>query len=225
MNNVHDMGGMQGYGPVVFDDQSEVFHADWERRAFALTVAMNTAKQWNIDRSRSMRESLPPLRYLSNTYYQIWLDGLERLLLDSQMATAEEIKQGVAITPAKSGVRALGPSEMPQALLNGWPSERAPTAMAQFQMGDVVRTVEFQPRSHTRLPRYARDKVGVIVAVNGVHVFPDKNAIGSDDPQWMYTVEFKASEIWGPDSTASVICLNCWEPYLRRDVEQQHEAD
>lgn len=214
MNNVHDMGGMQGYGPVEFDDLTHVFHADWERRVFALTVAMNTAKQWNIDRSRSMRESLPPRRYLANTYYQIWLDGLERLLLDAKMVTEQELKAGKASGPGREGVRAIDAANMPKALLNGWPSSRPEVTTARFKVGDTVRTIQANPRTHTRLPHYARDKAGVIIAVNGVHVFPDKNAIGPDEPHWMYTVQFDAKEIWGRDSTADTICLNCWEPYL-----------
>ena len=214
MNNLHDMGGMQGYGPIKFDDLTHVFHAPWERRAFALTVAMNTAKQWNIDRSRSMRESLPPLRYLSNTYYQIWLDGLERLLLDAKLVTSEELETGTATSAGSVGVRAIGHQEMPAALLKGWPSDRERQIPAKFAIGDQVRTRQIHPQTHTRLPRYCRDKVGVVVAINGVHVFPDKNAIGPDEPQWMYTVEFEAKELWGPDTTTDSLCLNCWEPYL-----------
>lgn len=219
MNNVHDMGGMQGFGPIPIEDNEPVFHADWERRAFALTVAMNTAKQWNIDTSRSLRESLPPLRYLSNTYYQIWLDGLERLLLHTGMVTPEELSSRKATGPGLPGVHTLKAGEFAQALKRGWPSERPATTPARFALGDRVRTIEFSPRTHTRLPRYCRDKAGTITQVLGVHVFPDKNAIGPDEPQWMYTVEFDARTLWGPDTTADSVSLNCWEPYLLPESE------
>lgn len=214
MNNVHDMGGMQGYGPVVIDDPEVVFHHDWERRAFALIVATNTAGQWNIDRSRAFRESLPPLQYLANTYYQIWLDAFEKQLLDTGMVTQDELSGGKPVEPGLPGVKALTAEQLPVALLKGWPSERASTQAAKFELGQRVRTIEAHPKTHTRLPAYCRDKVGVITALHGMHVFPDKSAIGPDEPQWMYTVEFSAREIWGADTTASSISLNCWEPYL-----------
>lgn len=214
MNNVHDMGGMQGFGPVRMEVNEPVFHADWERRAFALTVAMNTARQWNIDTSRSMRESIAPLRYLSNTYYQTWLDGLERLLVHTNMVSPQELKSGKPEGPGLPGVHTLSGKELPGALLRGWPSEREAAAPARFAVGDRVRTVQFSPKTHTRLPRYCRDKVGVVTRILGFHVFPDKNAIGPDEPQWMYMVEFDARSLWGPDTTADSVSVNCWEPYL-----------
>lgn len=213
MNNVHDMGGMQGFGPIEIDDPT-VFHADWERRAFALTVATNTAGQWNIDRSRAVRESLPPLKYLSNSYYQIWLDALQQQLLETGMVTEHELATGKAHAAGLPGVKALGAEQLPQALLRGWPSERPTTRAAKFKLGQRVRTIEAHPRTHTRLPDYCRDKEGIITGLHGMHVFPDKNAIGPDDPQWLYTVEFRGEELWGMDTTASSISLNCWEPYL-----------
>lgn len=215
MNNVHDMGGMQGYGPIEIDDPRVVFHQNWERRAFALTVAINTAGLWNIDCSRAVRESLPPLQYLSNTYYQIWLDALQKQLLDSRMVTEQELQTLKAEGPGLPGVKALGAEQLPGALVRGWPSERPTDRTAKFTVGQIVRTIEAHPRTHTRLPDYCRDKVGVITNSHGMHVYPDKSALGADDPQWLYTVEFTGSEIWGKDTTASSISLNCWEPYLK----------
>ena len=76
MNGVHDMGGMQGFGPVRPEAKEPLFHAPWERQALAMTVAMGACGQWNIDISRSARESLPPAQYLGSSYYAIWLAGL-----------------------------------------------------------------------------------------------------------------------------------------------------
>jgi nitrile hydratase len=208
------MGGMQGYGPIDIEDPGVVFHHDWERRAFALIVATNTAGQWNIDRSRAVRESLPPLQYLSNTYYQIWLDAFQKQLLDTGMVAQTELTDAKAHGPGLPGVRALNAQQMPAALQTGWPSERPTTQPAKFMLGQRVRTIEAHPRTHTRLPAYCRDKQGLITGLHGMHVFPDKSAHGPDEPQWMYTVEFTAHEIWGADTTASSISLNCWEPYL-----------
>ena len=54
MNGVHDMGGMHGFGPVEPEPDEPVFHAEWERRAFALTLAMGATGQWNA-RRRALR--------------------------------------------------------------------------------------------------------------------------------------------------------------------------
>ena len=69
---------------------------------------------------------------------------------------------------------------------------------------------------YTRLPRYARDKLGTVEAVRGCHVYPDTAAIGAGDhPQWLYTVVFPARELWGEaaDPTVSV-SIEAFEPYL-----------
>ena len=216
MNNVHDMGGLQGFGPIPIESDEPVFHAPWEKRAFALTVAMNYTRQWNIDTSRSLRESLPPVRYLSNTYYQTWLDGLGRLLLKKDLVTEQELRSGKSSGAAKPGVIAPTADTISGILLKGSSSAREVNSPAKFSVGDRVRTLEMHPKTHTRLPRYCRDKQGVITACHGVFVYPDKNAIGPDEPQWMYTVEFDAKTLWGPDSTAASVSLNCWEPYLLR---------
>jgi nitrile hydratase beta subunit len=214
MNNVHDMGGLQGFGPIQKSTDKQVFHHAWEARAFAVTMAMNSTRHWNIDKSRSLRESLPPARYLSNTYYQIWLDGLERLLVHAQLVSAAELKAGHAQEPGRSSVKALRAEDVQAFLKKGYASSRPAVLPARFKVGDKVRTRLTNPLTHTRLPRYCRDKVGVVIKVNDVFVFPDKNAHGPDEPQWMYTIEFDARTLWGEDSTASSVCLNCWEPYL-----------
>ncbi len=91
MNGAHDMGGMDGFGPVEPEADEPVFHDDWERRAFALTVAMGFYGRWNIDTSRYARENREPLGYLRDSYYERWLHGLETLLEDNGLVTHEEI--------------------------------------------------------------------------------------------------------------------------------------
>ena len=78
MNGAQDMGGVDGFGPVKPEADEPAFHAQWERRAFALTLAMATPGGWNIDMSRFARENRSPADYLSKSYYQIWLAGLEQ---------------------------------------------------------------------------------------------------------------------------------------------------
>jgi hypothetical protein len=80
MNGAHDLGGMHGFGPVVIEPDEPVFHAEWERRVFALTLAMGAWRRWNLDMSRHAREQMPPAEYLATSYYEHWLHGLELLL-------------------------------------------------------------------------------------------------------------------------------------------------
>jgi len=217
MNNVHDMGGMQGYGPVMTDSDpagASPFHDEWEKKAFALVLAMGTAKQWNIDQMRAWRESLPPLKYLSSSYFQIWLAGLEKGLVATELATAEEVRLGQSMSPAMPDVKAIGPDQLLAALAKGWPSGRDHEYTPKFALQQKVKTRLTHPKTHTRLPLYCRDKVGVVTAHHGLHVFPDDRVLGIEQAQYLYTVTFDAHTLWGPDTTADSVSLNCWEPYL-----------
>src|SRR5207253_10923659 len=101
MEGAQDMGGVPGFGPVQPEPNEPVFHAEWERRAFALTLAMSMPGGWNIDMSRFAREDRPPEDYLSKSYYQIWLAGLELLMLERQMNTTDKIAAGESLHPIK----------------------------------------------------------------------------------------------------------------------------
>src|SRR5437773_6187312 len=80
MNGIHDLGGMHGLGPIEPEANEPVFHEEWERRTFAMTVACGFLGRWNLDLSRSAREQMDAAGYLSTSYYEHWLFGLERLL-------------------------------------------------------------------------------------------------------------------------------------------------
>ena len=218
MNGAQDLGGMQSFGPVVSETDEPYFHADWERHALALTIAMGSTGKWNIDMSRAARESLPPAQYLSSSYYQIWFAGLRKLLIDTGLATSSEIDSGVLQQPAAPVPRVLAADQVNPMLFRGSPASRPAPSPARFAVGDMVRTLTLNPTTHTRLPRYCRGKRGRIVAVHGAHVFPDSNSLGrGEDPRWLYTVRFDAIELWGKDTTASAVCADCWEPYLEAD--------
>lgn len=215
MNGAQDLGGMHGFGPVIHETDEPWFHEEWERRAFALTVAMGATGMWNIDMSRAARESLPPAQYLSSSYYQIWFEALIKLMVSNGMAIQEEIRNGKATISPVAGVRTLLKDNVSAALAKGAPSERKVQNAALFKVGDAVKTRQMNPATHTRLPRYCRDKRGTIISVHGAHVFPDSNAIGcGEQPQWLYGVQFAATELWGADTTASSVCVDCWESYL-----------
>jgi nitrile hydratase beta subunit len=215
MNGAQDLGGQMGFGPVAPEPNEPVFHAPWERRALALTLAMGAIREWNIDISRHARESLPPANYLAWSYYEIWIAGLSKLLLDRGLATKDEIVSGRMQVAAKKVARKLFAKDVATALAKGGPTSRPDTA-PRFKPGDKVRTKNMHPTTHTRLPRYLRGHAGEIMRLHGTHVFPDTNAHGKGEhPQALYTVRFSARDIWGearhPRDTVSA---DLWESYL-----------
>lgn len=215
MNGAQDLGGLHGFGPVMPEPNEPWFHAEWERRAFALTLAMGATGTWNLDMARAARESLPPHQYLSISYYQIWFDALIKLLVDKGLLTADEVRDGKASDAPVAQLRTLMKDQVAAALARGSPSEREVLAPARFAAGDNIKTKQMNPATHTRLPRYCRDKRGTVIGVRGSHVFPDTSATGQgEQPQWLYTIEFAATELWGKDTTASSVCVDCWETYL-----------
>lgn len=204
MNTVHDMGGAQNFGPVVPEADEPPFHHDWERRVFGITLAMGATGEWNLDQSRFARESLPPARYLASTYYEIWLEGVTKLMAERGL-----------LAGGSREVKKLTADRVADMLSRRRASRREPAAVARFEPGDRVRTRNLHPLLHTRLPRYCRDKPGVVEKVHGVHVFPDANASGrGEQPQWLYSVRFEAKDLWGPDTTADAVYVDCFEPYL-----------
>jgi nitrile hydratase len=216
MDGAHDMGGAAWSGAVKPEPDEPIFHARWERRAFALTLAMAMPGGWNIDMSRFAREDRPPEDYLGKSYYQIWLAGLERLMLERGLIAADEIKAGAPLHPAKPVEKILRPEGVAAMLHRGGPTERDAARPAVFTAGDRVRAKMIHPSSHTRLPRYVRGHIGSVERVLGCHVFPDSNATGAgENPQWLYTVTFEGRELWGEASDPGLkVSVDAWEPYL-----------
>jgi nitrile hydratase subunit beta len=216
MDGAQDMGGVPGFGPVQPEQNEPVFHAEWERRAFALTLAMGMPGGWNIDMSRFAREDRPHQDYLDKNYYQIWLAGLERLMLERGLVSADEIQAGHALHPPKPVAKTLTAQGVAAMLHRGGPTERPAGKPALFTVGGRVRAKTIHPPTHTRLPHYVRGHVGLIERVHGCHVFPDSNARGAgEDPQWLYTVTFEGRELWGNGAEPSArISVDAWEPYL-----------
>lgn len=213
MNSVHDMGGMDGFGPVRPEPDEPVFHAPWEGRVQALSRALAPVGMGTIDHSRAMMEAMDPVEYLSVSYMKRRFLGIERRLLAKGLVTAEELAAGHSLRPGKS-VKAFSTADVPK--MRRGEFSRPASAPARFAVGDRVRTRNMNPTTHTRLPRYARGKAGTIAAVRGCHVFPDSVATDQgENPQWLYTVVFAGRELWGDDTDPSVqVSIEAFEPYL-----------
>ena len=215
MNGVHDMGGMHGMGPVEIEKDEPVFHAEWEARTYALTIACGSHRKWNIDVSRHSRERMPPADYLAATYYERWLFGLRTLLVEQGLVTARELETGRAEGLAEpAGV--LHVNQVENFLANRIRARVDVEAAPRFRAGQGVVARNIHPSGHTRLPRYARGRRGVIDRDYGVFIFPDTNAMTRDKkPQHLYGVRFAARELWGQAASArDSVYVNLWDDHL-----------
>jgi nitrile hydratase beta subunit len=215
MDGVHDMGGMDGFGKVVPERNEPPFHAAWEGRVLALQRAMSYAGAWQIDMSRAAQEQLPPQVYLTASYYQRWELAMERNVIERGLADADEIAAGHALREGKPLKRKLTADIVQEGMTRGSFFRQA-QAPARFKPGDRVRARNIHPRTHTRLPRYARGRVGVVELLHGCQAFPDAVAVDKgDSPQWLYTVVFEGRELWGADADPTLkVSIDAFEPYL-----------
>jgi nitrile hydratase len=204
MNGVHDMGGMHGFGPVAIEANEPAFHARWEGTVRAL-MQRTVRRYYNLDEFRHAIERMPADEYLRATYYERWLHAVETLLLEKGVISAEELAAGKSLRPP--------PAPVPM-------SEPPHQTHVRFKPGDRVVTRNIHPQGHTRLPRYARSKRGVVRAVYGPFALPDANAHGKPiDWQMCYAVEFSARELWGEDARlADRVCIDLFESYLEPEV-------
>lgn len=214
MNGVHDMGGMQGMGPVQHEQNEPVFHSPWEGRMFAIDRAL--VRKWNIDAGRHQIELIPSADYLRMSYYEKWLTRNIELLVKQGLVTREEIGSGKPAPGSTKATPSLTLSDVPASLRRGSYMRPEANAKARFKSAQRVRARNMNPLGHTRLPRYARGKAGTVVQNRGFFVFPDANAhFLGEQPQYLYSVRFEARELWGEQaSPRDSVYIDMWESYL-----------
>ena len=223
MDGIHDLGGKHGFGAVEKEEDEPVFHSRWEARMFAMVGAGHASGAWtNTDRFRHGIERIDPVSYLTDTYYGRWLGGMETLLVETGVVTTEEITERAVRLGGDPDTRvAARPSTTPDRVppRADTRSARRPGAEsgARFGIGERVHTTATVSAGHTRLPAYARDKVGTVTARHGTWVFPDTNAHGQGEaPCELYTVAFDGRTLWGDAAEPGVVVhLDLFEPYLR----------
>jgi nitrile hydratase len=216
VNGIHDMGGMQDMGPIASQENEPVFHAPWESRVFAMFLAAGAWRKWNLDAFRHTREVLPPIDYLRVSYYEQWLSGLIDLLVRRGLVTAAEVESGAPTSGSVKMSPPLTADKVPAVVVNRIHADRDVEISPRFKAGHKVRARNMNPLGHTRLPRYARGKIGTVHRDHGIFVFPDTNAhFLGENPQHVYSVRFGARELWGPQ-TAEKDCvyLDMWDDYL-----------
>ena len=216
MSGVHDVGGRRDMGPVEYEPDEPVFHAAWEGRVYALTRAMRAWRRWSLDADRHALEVIPPADYLRMSYYERWLHRLETQVVSYRFATREEVQTGRPAPGTSKATPRLTLATADRWLNRGIPSSNDPQIRPSFIVGQRVRARAIDPTGHTRLPRYARGKPGVIVRDHGVYLFPDTNSLGQGEKrQHVYSVRFTARDLWGEGAAVrDSVHLDLWDDYL-----------
>ena len=213
MDGVHDLGGREGFGPIVDKDDDKPFHADWEMRAFGIKEVV--AANWAIDWFRHYRELVVPVDYLTRPYFDQRITAVAAQLIDEGHLTLDEIKAGASAFAPKLSRPPMTP-EVARALV------RRPTSFAvsvntpqRFALGQTVRCRLDGAAGHTRLPHYARGRAGQIQAHHGGHVLADASARGEKRGEHLYTVGFASVDLW-PEARGSRdrVFVDLWESYL-----------
>ena len=219
MNGVHDMGGLQNFGPVNPEPEIEErhFHFEWEKRALALQRAMGVFGLWNTDMSRYAKERLHPAAYLKHSYYENRLAGLETLIVEAGLVTAEEVKSGRASSPAPDAIREqrLMAEQVGKRPMTAPSGPRETDAEPRFKAGDRVRAINRHTTGHTREPMYIRGHVGTVHEHYGPQLFCELRAQRIDEGRHVYVVRFEGQELWGGSANASsAVYVDLWEDYL-----------
>jgi nitrile hydratase len=214
MNGIHDMGGMQGLGELVYDRSEAMFHAPWEGRVQALSTALAAYGKW-----RGLRpeiEAIPAADYLRMSYYELRLEALTANIVKTGLATRAEIDAGRAAAGAVPAIPALTAAEARTTALRTPQTQLDLPVTARFEVGQRVRGRNLQPTTHTRMPRYTRGRVGVVERDRGVFALPDNEVYFLDPkPQHVYLIRFAARELWGESaSVRDAVYIDLWDDYL-----------
>jgi nitrile hydratase len=178
-----------------------VFHHDWEKRVFGMVIAVSFWRRWSLDASRLARENAQD--YLAMTYYERWFAGLTAMLDRTGLAKTRATSPPLQAKDVNLTSPRTGPAKAAQ-------------IPARYAVGQSVRTKVIDGPGHTRLPRYAQARTGVIAAHRGDHLLPDDSAAGLPrNIRPLYSVRFTAQELWGPQASAvDSVHLDLWEDYL-----------
>lgn len=215
MDGPHDLGGKQGFGPIETDEPDAAFHHEWEGRMWGLARSAG-APGVTIDWWRHVRELIGPVDYLSRPYFDSWAQTDFATYVNGGVLTLDEIQAGKSATAPAQAKKVLTTADALAAdrrLATRF--DRTIDDPPAFAAGDEVYTRSFTATGHTRLPAYARGKPGMIHAHHGAHLLPDEGAEGREVAQHLYSVSFKAQDLW-PEAgeKRDRVFLDLWESYL-----------
>lgn len=218
MDGIHDLGGMEGFGPVPVKSGDAPFTGlmPWEQRMWGLSRLRDLlAPGITIDWFRHGIERMVPQDYLAFSYLEKWCANYYMLMIDTGTISLGEVKRGHAdhAAPPAAALTLQDVLRINQAAAVRFDTPAATDPA--FAPNQRVRTLRLPEAGHTRLPRYARDREGEILAHRGHHLQPEEGARGRHVGGHLYTVSFAASELWGPEADPrDSVTLDLWESYL-----------
>ena len=224
MNGVHDLGGTDGLGPVVVEENEPVWHAEWEKAAFGMFPFPFAAGWFNVDRFRFGIEQMHPAHYLLSPLLRA-LAAHRRALRHPggghRSGGAREAHPALPREPGRAAARHEEPR--PAGLrrrrrqARRLPAAGLATHRARFTVGDRVRVRDDSPKGHTRRARYVRGRTGGRHSHHGTFVYPDSVGNGGATIPSTSTRSASTAPTCGgrarPSRTPSVY-FDVWEPYL-----------
>lgn len=216
MDGIHDLGGVEGFGPMrVEDDDAEFSNLkDWEKRMWGLSCCP-IAPGITIDWFRHGIERMVPADYLSFAYFNKWCTSYLMFMIDNGTVTMEDVMLGHVRDQALPAVAKSLEDVLADEAASESSYKRETVSAPAFAAGDTIVTKARIAANHTRLPRYARSAVGRVIDHHGAHLVPEKGAQGIAESEHLYTVVFTAKELWGAQANPrDDVSLDLWESYL-----------
>jgi nitrile hydratase subunit beta len=214
MDGAHDLGGMQGFGPVRSPGCDAAYHESWEPRA-QFVALMSKPSHGSM---RAHIEQLAPADYLALPYYARWLTAAEQFhVRDGSLSTAdlERWYDFFAAHPDEVPPRRDDPKLA--ALVTARLSTGQPLPMPErshFEPGEQVVVRRMHTEGHHRCPRYVRGVRGTVEQICGVDRVPGSDR-RSGPHETVYTVAFGSRDLWGDtDDPPFVVLVDLWESYL-----------
>jgi nitrile hydratase len=209
---------MQGFGAVEAEPDEPPFHAPWEGRVHGLALASGLALGGGSLRPHI--ERMGSAAYLSTSYYEHWLAGIESRVITQGGFTADELAARQAEIAAGATVPEVRDPEagaLVRSLLTPFDVKVYEGARPpRFGPGDRVQVKRMHPAGHTRCPRYVRGAAGTIALVHPTQPLPDRQTGGDDPVEAFYSVAFAPAELWGADAEPgrATVLVDLWESYL-----------
>jgi nitrile hydratase len=208
VHGIHDLGGMQGFGPVDAEPDEPVFHEPWEGRMFGLAGGALGAGGFNTPMFRHAIERMDPGHYLTSSYYEHWLTGVTTVLVEAGLVDQEELERRAGTFPLSRPVAVSGDT------IDVTP----PPASPRYTVGDAVRVRTLDFAGHTRCPSYVFGRRGTIVALEEPAPIPEVEAHRKEKLlETIYAVRFDGRELWGDGAEpGAVVHVDLYERYLER---------
>jgi nitrile hydratase beta subunit len=206
VDGMHDMGGRQGFGPVVMEpNEPGGYHARWEaatRLLFRVILPQHLPNR----RDGALRhaiERMDPALYLDTSYYGRWVTAAATAAVEAGIVTQAELEE-----------RAGGPFPLSRPVTAESITD-PPAGRSRFTVGDRVRIQSWHPRGHTRCPWYIRGHVGTVTRCDGPFSLPDVEAHSEKIvDEATYSVRFEAEDLWHDGQPGVTVNVDLWDSYM-----------